>query len=220
MGKLYSDTITEANGNKLQYFLTPRIEIDYADIPTAGDTHWTTHLEVLSSIYLNGKELDPGSYVNRIKLKNICGYLLLGSNNVKFRGDFDISYQIAEPPSVSIDMFALIALATAPIDPYLSTVFSILDAVEIDYNLTPDDKINNIMSGSNSNILSVNFDSDVILQDDGDFVKFTSNAATIDSDLERGVTIPCGTRWEYDIYVGSKRQSSELDIEVEVEANR
>ena len=77
----------------------------------------------------------------------------------------------------------------------------------------------NAIDGSNTNILSVSFDSDVILQDDGDYIKFISNAATRDSELEQAVTIPCGTRWEYDIYVGSKRQPSELDFELEVREN-
>lgn len=218
-GKLYSDTITEANGNKLQYFLTPRITLNYGDIPHSGDLLWSTKLEVISSIYLNGKELDPGIYMNRIKLKNACGYLLLGSNNAVFREAFNIEYKIINPPSVSVDLLSLIGIATAPIDSYLSSVFSLLDTVDIDYNSMTSNEVVNAIDGSNTNILSVSFDSDVILQDDGDYIKFISNAATRDSELEQAVTIPCGTRWEYDIYVGSKRQPSELDFELEVREN-
>lgn len=212
-GKTYYDSITDASGNNLRYYLTPHIKWEYKDVPSYGDSSWTSTLYITEEIYLNGEKLPTDHYINRINIKNVRGYMGSGWE-AGFTGHI-IASGTLEDSSVDIDLVAIAATLLSPVKVSLSTILGILSSISFNTNTSPSE-----IECSNDNMIGVNFGSRVVLRNDGEEIYFSADIATKDSASEENVDLPCATLWKYDVYFGSSKETSaQLDITQEVLVN-
>ncbi len=176
---------------------------------SGGSSEFASRFYVDEYITMNGSVVT--GYINRIKYKNVRGWIGLGPN-ICFGETINISKAASAPCSVNF-----LGLIGSLIPAKYTTATAIFNAFSnIDY-CNPSSGSYSLTSSRSG--IGCKFNG-VTLDEDEEFVKVSSFVSTVDSSRPTNVSVDVVFNWTFDVYKGaSKYTSTSLRGDYKVYAN-
>lgn len=199
-GVAYTDTITDASGSTVKYYLAPRATVSYANCSHYGGTgNWYSKLYVYEYVTLDG--VVQSAYENRIKLKNITGSIGVGPN-IDF-SDVTVTKSTSTP--LSVNYLALLGSLLSASNTTEAAIISALASITPSTQLSASQKYT---LSNTRNMVKCAFASGVTVNESDHFVKINVTASTTDPNKTLSVSVPVVFNWAYSVYKGTSSTGS------------